>query len=217
MRKRISSSAFYREYHGHPVHLLGVLLPALREHASDALIWTAGDSSLDNKYWFSDTAPAVPGPYRDLLEPPHSKQDVTYWLNFLLHERHHRCGDDGGIGGGAVGSFRSKRVAAINTAVEATTLNERTFCLRSQDVFIRDNIQPQDVLIVSVGGNDVALAPLPCTIAAIGGLACCVPRSCIDGGFSCGVVPLDDCCCGCGPSLCSCLCAVPPCRRAWVT
>jgi hypothetical protein len=41
---------FYGEYHGHKVEHLEKLLPNLRS-SSDALIWTCGDSSLDNKYW----------------------------------------------------------------------------------------------------------------------------------------------------------------------
>jgi hypothetical protein len=40
-------------------------------------------------------------------------------------------------------------MAAINTPVEATTLNQRTYKLLPRDVFLRDNIQPEDTLIVS--------------------------------------------------------------------
>ena len=38
----------------------------------------------------------------------------------------------------------------------------------SQDELIRRNIQPQDYLIISVGGNDVALQPLLCTVCTQG-------------------------------------------------
>lgn len=191
---KVSSRAFYREFRGHPVRHLEQLLPELRA-SSDRLIWTAGDSSLDNKYWFLDKAPAV-GAYGRVLEPAVSKQDVTYWLN------HHCQNSD---------RTHRQRTIAINTAVEATTLNERTFRLRPQDIFLRDNIQSNDILVVSVGGNDIALAPCPCTIISILGLLCCLPRSCIDKGCTCCAVPVDDCCCGCGPSLCSCAGAFPPC------
>jgi hypothetical protein len=100
-----------------------------------------------DKYWFQNMQEAV-GVYREVLDPPLSTCDVTYWLNYVAQQ-------DG----------NNSRIAAIDTAVEATTLNERTFRLRPQDEFLRDNIREDDVLVVSIGGNDVALAPSPCTIA----------------------------------------------------
>lgn len=122
---------------------------------------------------FNDQRPAV-GPYRDVLDPPVSKCDVTFWLNDLAQNQASRTG---------------KRLAAINTAVEATTLNERSYMLRSQDRFLRDNIQANDILIVSIGGNDVALAPTPCTIVSMFGVLS-LPISCVEKGFSCGVAPV---------------------------
>ena len=73
--------------------------------------------------------------------------------------------------------------------MEESTLNERTFRLLSQDKFIQDHISEDDILIVSVGGNDVAWAPCPCTIASI---LCLVnlPAWCIEHGFSFGSVPV---------------------------
>ena len=190
--QKIPTSSFYGEWHGHRTEHLNILLPRLREK-SEALIWTAGDSSLDNKYWFSTRRPAVPGVYSDLLQPPTSVADVTYWLNHLSAQRK-----------------SGTRYSAINTAVEATTLNERCFKLRPQDRFIRDHLQPDDVLIVSIGGNDIAMAPSPCTIASVAGLLC-LPQSCLESGRSFGAVPFNDCCCGCGASLASCGCSCPPC------
>jgi len=190
---KVSSSRFYGEYHGHRVEDLEILLPRLRS-ASDSILWTAGDSSLDNKHWFNDSREAV-GAYKDVLEPPTSVCDVTYWLNYLAQE-------------GQAG--QQPRIASINTAVEATTLNERTRKLRPQDIFLRDNIRKEDTLVVSIGGNDVALAPTPCTILSMFGLLS-LPVSCIENAVSCGAVPCNDCCCGCGASLLSCACTVPPC------
>jgi hypothetical protein len=169
---KVNASSFYSEYHGHKVKHLEILYPALRQ-SCDSLIWTAGDSSLDNKYWFSDHRPAV-GAYRDVLEPPSSNADVTYWLNHL--SANNRRG-------------QSTPLAAINTAVEATTLNERTFRLRSQDRFLRDNIQPNDILVVSIGGNDIALAPAPCTIVSILSLVC-MPAYCLENGCVRGTIPV---------------------------
>lgn len=173
---KISSASFYSEYHGHKVQHLQVLYPRLRE-ASEALLWTAGDSSLDNKYWFNERRSAV-GAYAEVLDPPLSVCDVTYWLNALARER-------GAAGGGGA----TTAYAAINAAVEATTLNERGVRLRPQDRFLRDHISPEDVLIVSVGGNDIALRPTPCTIASMAGLLC-LPTACLAAGRSYGAVPV---------------------------
>jgi len=89
-------------------------------------------------------------------------------MNFLCEER---------------GANPIKR-AVINTAGEATTVNERTFRLRPQDKFLRDNIRESDVLVASVGGNDVAMA-----IAALMGLVC-LPSSCLEKGFVGRTVPV---------------------------
>jgi len=198
---KISSSRFYKEYHGHRIQDLEVLLSEVRSQ-SDSIIWTAGDSSLDNKYWFSDSEEAV-GAYRDVLQPPRSVCDITYWLNYLSEQDT---------------ELTNTRLAAINAAVEATTLNERTYFLRAQDSFLRDNIRENDFLVVSIGGNDIALAPTPCTIISMLGLLC-LPKTCIENTVSCGTVPIDDYCCGCGPSLLSCLCSFPTCagyfRHLW--
>lgn len=94
--------------------------------------------------------------------------------------------------------------------VEATTLNERWYRPRAQDKFVRDNISSNDILIVSVGGNDIALAPTPCTIASIAGLMC-LPTPCLEQSRSYCSIPVDDYCFGCGPSLCSCAGSCPPC------
>jgi hypothetical protein len=107
--------------------------------------------------------------YRDVLEPPVSNADVTYWLNY--HGTKKR---------------RTRKLATINTAVEATTLNSRTFRLRPQDEFIRDNIQADDVLIVSIGGNDIALAPAPCTILSL----LCLPHFCLEYSTVMGSIPV---------------------------
>ena len=131
------------------------------------------------RYWFHDTAPAV-GVYGDVLSPPRSVTDVVHWLNYLSAARNN---DDGAA------RRRTTRYAAINAAVEATTLNERTLRLRGQDAFLRDRISSGDVLVVSVGGNDIALYPTPCTIASMAGLLC-LPTACLNYGRSFGVVPV---------------------------
>lgn len=105
----------------------------------------------------------------DALDPAISNADVTYWLNYH-----------------GVNQRRNQKYGAINTAVEATTLNSRTFRLFPQDQFLRDNIQQEDVLIVSVGGNDIALRPTPCTILSLG----CMPHICMDYSKVFGSIPV---------------------------
>ena len=81
--EKINTKEFYNEYHGHKVKHLNFLYPIMRR-TSDRIIWTAGDSSLDNKFWFSDYKPAVPNSaYEHALQPPRSNADVTYWMNYL--------------------------------------------------------------------------------------------------------------------------------------
>lgn len=196
----VPSEEFYKHFWGHKVKHLEQLLPVLRE-SSDRIIWTAGDSSLDNKYWVQVTGAAIENGYHKVLtDPPEMKKDVTYWLNY--HAKNYD-------GTGAVADAR-RRTAAINTAVEATTLNERTFLLRPQDRFLRDNIQDNDVLLISVGANDIAMCPMPCTVMSMATLMC-LPQHILEKGFTYGVMPCDDFCCGCCTSTLSCLCTCPPC------
>ena len=140
-----------------------------RDHGG--LVFFAGDSSLDNKYWFGDSAPAVNG-YEAVLTPPTMRQDVAYHANKIFADR-------------------APRWAAVNGAIEATSLNDRA-CgrLLPQDAFVRDHVTEDDVVVVRVGGNDIALAPLLCTCANI------VPLLC--AGAVCGDT-LDACACACPP------------------
>jgi hypothetical protein len=109
------------------------------------------------------------------------KMDVCYWINRLSQERNlpYKC---------------------INTSVEATTLADSSFCsLLPQDRFISQNITSDDYLIVSIGGNDIALKPLLCTIANIVPLVCCTPGVCIKNGCACPPNTGLNCgCMGCG-------------------
>jgi len=124
------------------------------------LIYLAGDSSLDNKHWFfagftpknqqmhasAFTESAVNG-YESILNPPRMVMDVSYWFNRLASER-----------------FGTRKVCTINTSIEESTVSDRDSGLRPQDVVIRDNVSERDVIVISVGGNDVALKPTTATI-----------------------------------------------------
>lgn len=195
-----------------------------------------GDSSIDNKFWFRDYRPAVGDGYRAVLDPPTMNADVTYWLNRIAGERYSNSNSNNN---NSTNSSLNTMIATINTAVEATTLNERTTTrtLRDQDLFLRDNIQPNDTLLVSIGGNDVALKPMPCTIVSMLSLVT-MPQWCFwddddnndhssfssqsplplplpsssTGGLACCTPSCDEYCYGCGPiSLMACCGTFPPC------
>mmetsp|Transcript_7755 Transcript_7755/g.23034 ORF Transcript_7755/g.23034 Transcript_7755/m.23034 type:complete len:331 (+) Transcript_7755:197-1189(+) len=187
----VNTHTFNAEYHGHPVGDLARVERALRGGGERRLVFFAGDSSLDNKYWFHDVAPAVNG-YEAVLKPPEMKQDVAYHVNNILADR-------------------DPRWACINTSVEATALNDRAFGrLLPQDQFLRDRVKEQDAVVVSVGGNDIALTPLLCTCCNIVPLLCA--GACLGDA-------LDSCACACPPDIytptgglldCGCFCCGLP-------
>jgi len=195
----IKISRFYDEYYGHKIEQLQFVADFFRQTKKNeqqaegaAIIFLAGDSSLDNKHWFQDTAPAVNG-YEKILQPPVSKQDVCYWMNVELVKR--------GLG---------PSMTCVNAALEESSIGSRA-CgrLLAHDKFIRNNLNSDDILVVSVGGNDIALKPNLCTILNILVLLKCIPTSCIQNRCHICVAPCDDCCCGCGPSCMSNCCSFP--------
>jgi hypothetical protein len=124
----------------------------------------AGDSSLDNKYWIPSTGQRnsipIPAIYKAALDGNLIKPDVAFWLNSLF-------GND---------------ATALNLAVEESMLRERDHELLEHDKFIRDNIREQDVLIVSVGANDIALKPSISTMINMLRLAWLTPNSSLQSG-----------------------------------
>jgi hypothetical protein len=162
---KINRSRFYYEWKGHKISdLIRFKEITLAERPDKPIVYLAGDSSLDNKYWVhksvAELGVEVPTIYEKTLDKPQPKPDVSFWLNSLLGE-------------GAT---------CINTAVEESMLRERDDKLLSHDEFIRDNIHAEDVLIVSVGANDVAMKPLPCTIRHMLQLAWLTPRKSLESG-----------------------------------
>eukprot|EP01062_Namystynia_karyoxenos_P036916 TRINITY_DN26889_c0_g1_i1.p1 TRINITY_DN26889_c0_g1~~TRINITY_DN26889_c0_g1_i1.p1 ORF type:complete len:366 (+),score=87.89 TRINITY_DN26889_c0_g1_i1:67-1164(+) len=176
----VHAGRFYEPYHGHDPDHLEVLVRELRRvdagGAERRCIFFAGDSSLDNKHWLYPgahsawameadarhgrfTAPAVNG-YEAVLQPPRMVCDVAYWMNRLLAE-----------------SGQGASTFALNTAVEASLLATRVggcyaCCIPSvcpdlweQDIVIQNHLRQEDILVISVGGNDIALAPSIFTVA----------------------------------------------------
>ena len=123
-----------------------------------SLIFLAGDSSLDNKFWLQFCPPprrarALNGYERALRPGDLMHRDVCYWLN--------RAALDSGLD-----------VVCVNAAVEASTLGERSGAcggprLLPQDRFVAEHLLPDDVLCVSVGGNDIAMRPTFATVCSI--------------------------------------------------
>ncbi|KAK3678433.1 hypothetical protein LTR78_001730 [Recurvomyces mirabilis] len=165
---KVRPSPFYGEWAGHPMPDLETVHRHIRIKRPDKpIIWLAGDSSLDNKAWVPSAGPGgeplpvdVPAIYNAYLNPAVPKPDVAFWLN-------HHLADS---------------ATALNTAVEASLLRSRDEDLLAHDKFIRDNIYKDDILIVSVGANDIALSPSASTMRHMAQLAWLTPRSSIDNG-----------------------------------
>jgi hypothetical protein len=167
-KRKINASKFYHEYKGHRVADLQKFHALTRElRPEKPIVWLAGDSSLDNKYWVpgsgagGDPLPVeVPTIYEEVLEPPKPKPDVAFWMNHVMGEK----------------------MTCINTSIEESMLRERDNGLLAQDKFICDNIQKEDVLVVSVGGNDIAYSPTVVTIWHLLRLAWFTRRVSIENG-----------------------------------
>lgn len=131
----ISACDFYANYYGHPPADLAKLLHALDRHA---VLYLAGDSSLDNKHWLPSRHESHPQPHhRALLDAPVLRRDISYWLGHQLRAH-----------------------APVNCAVEASSLRQRLkHGLLAQDALLRDHLTSRDALVVCVGGNDIALHP----------------------------------------------------------
>lgn len=183
MTAKLSSLGFYGQYHGHPLADLATLHAHLRaQDCGDAIAWLAGDSSLDNKHWLGSPlgkmmrstnakdVSAAPRRYAEAFEAPAlAVEDVAYWMNHHLEDQ-------------------QTGIAALNCAVEESTLRDRAESLLPHDAFIRDNLRANDVLVVSVGGNDVVLKPDAGTLLATAFLNYVVP--------TCMVGALPDACLG---------------------
>ncbi|EGX89558.1 hypothetical protein CCM_07810 [Cordyceps militaris CM01] len=172
MNTKIDTARFYFEYKGHPIEDVATFLDITTTHRPGApIVYLAGDSSLDNKYWLpaGHGAPdCVPAIYQLALHPARPKCDVAFWLNRRL----------------------GARATALNLAVEASLLRERhgsSALLLAHDAFIRDHMTADDVLVVSVGANDIALRPTARTVLHMLWLAWLTPLSSIRSGRACAL------------------------------
>ncbi|KAJ3252443.1 hypothetical protein HK103_001562 [Boothiomyces macroporosus] len=132
----ISPTQYFGLFHG----VQATFLKATINHFHSAypersIIYLSGDSSLDNKHWI-DGDVETPESYRNVLEPAIMKPDVSFNIMSVIPD-----------------------TLVVNTAVEATTIADRDNGLLESDCLIRDNIKSNDILVTSIGGNDIALRP----------------------------------------------------------
>lgn len=174
MTSKINTSRYYFEYRGHKIEDSTTFYKiATAQRPTAPIVYLAGDSSLDNKYWLPSTSPGSntgiptgepPEIYKLALQTPYPKADVAFWLNHHL----------------------GARATVLNLAVEASLLRERhgptTAALLEHDVFVRDHITARDVLVVSVGGNDIAMRPTVWTVLHMLWLSWLTPLSSIRSG-----------------------------------
>lgn len=180
----IDAGKFYEEYHSHRISDLSAAHKALRAAGAQRFVYLMGDSTLDNKHWLfspfkskraqvnsSEAWPAVGeavNGYETFLQPPRMVKDVCYWMNKGACER-----------------LGSAQVCTLMTAVEESTIRDRSNGLLLQDEFIRDHLTQQDTVIISLGGNDVALRPSLRTALSMFVLTRC-PRWLIASGIAPG-------------------------------
>lgn len=76
--------------------------------------------------------------------------------------------------------------ACINAAVEESTVSDRYGTLLEHDVFVQEHLEDGDVIVVSLGGNDIALRPSTGTMLAIGSLNFLTPMWMASRGWGLG-------------------------------
>ncbi len=186
---KVSSAEYYAQYHGHPLNMLRTVISRAR-FMNRKVIWLMGDSSLDNKHWlfpdssyqnkvyekFTDdtyTADAING-YEDIFDNSRCIKDVCYWIN--AHLMKHPNWND---------------YICINASVEESTLADRDNGLLPHDQLVRDFLMPGDIIIASVGGNDIALRPTTSTMVSLATLNWLLPQHLIDSDYIVGDGALD--------------------------
>lgn len=137
---------FYEEYHGHRLNDLDTLLKFInQETPTKHVIYLLGDSSMDNKHWVS---PMIGGKstincftgYQKMDNIKNVFPDLCWHVNDILH-------------------IMNQSYVAVNCAIEESTVYQRREKLLPHDDFVRHHLTENDILIVSIGGNDIALYP----------------------------------------------------------
>jgi len=169
---KISSDEYYDEYHGHKVKHLQKIHDKIRK--TRACCFLVGDSSLDNKYWLNGRKVKAINGYEEILTDNMVK-DVAYWVNKSL-----------------IDEKKDADFFCVNASVEESTVEIRQDGnLLPQDQFVQNNIKSNDVLICSVGGNDIALKPTTYTMINLA-LLLLQPTSLIENNWAIGTGHLYD-------------------------
>jgi hypothetical protein len=85
-------------------------------------------------------------------------------------------------------------ITVINCAIEESTVGSRKKNILPHDKFICDHIKKEDILVVSVGGNDIALKPSFLTIINMLVLLSCTTNSCLENCTGGRPFPFNSCC-----------------------
>jgi len=146
----LSPGEYYSRGFGHWPEDLEVMYRGLQESTNcSRFVWFAGDSTLDNNRDLAKFPGYVPmlavAGYAQVLQPSWMYPDVSYMLNTQLQAQ-----------------YPQQRFCVVNTAKAGSTLGGRVGPdgkLTPQDKVLRDRMSEDDVLIVSVGGNDFGRWP----------------------------------------------------------
>ncbi len=143
----LKSCQFYNSFYGHKIEDLKIVKEKLDSQKSNKnYIYLVGDSSLDTKHWTGIWNPSLNG-YEKIFE--NMKTDVSFYINKKLQDK-------------------NIPYICLNAAVECATISSKNLQLNDQDLFVSQNITSNDILVVSIGGNDIALAPSFNTILNMG-------------------------------------------------
>lgn len=119
----------HSNYHGYKIQDLEYAY----EHLKDKnIIYLCGDSSFDNKFWVERTKPSSNYDFLDTYP-----NDVCHNINQNIPSDY----------------------ACINCAVEETCLKDRDDNLLPQELFMVSKLKERDIILISLGGNDIALKP----------------------------------------------------------
>ena len=101
-------------------------------------VYLTGDTSLDNKKYIGTKNYKAINGYENILNPSNMKGDVCFHLNYFL-------------------KALEIKYLVLNCATDDSAVCEKMTKLNQSDEFVRDNITENDILVVSIGGNDIAL------------------------------------------------------------